>query len=113
MAVNLPSDLIADVMRNAEPARRNAAAVRLQSLGAGRTEFAEMVDGVAQQGPRQVGGEVGCRASCRPYLTESQSGEMSGETSDERASGITPMVEGTEMQDKCLGLNEFFREFRV
>lgn len=54
MAVNLPSDLIADVMRNAEPAQRNAAVARLQSLGAGRTEFAAMVDGVAKQSPRQV-----------------------------------------------------------
>lgn len=46
MAVSLPSDLIVDVMRNADPTRRNAAVARLQSLG-GSAEFASTIDGVA------------------------------------------------------------------
>lgn len=46
MAVTLPSDLVADVMRNADPARRTAAATRLQSMGNG-TAFATAVDAAA------------------------------------------------------------------
>ena len=33
MAVQLPSDIVADVMRNADPVRRLVASSRLQSLG--------------------------------------------------------------------------------
>lgn len=44
MAVSLPSDLVADVMRNADPMRRTAAAARLQSLGNGGAAFAAAVD---------------------------------------------------------------------
>lgn len=48
MAVTLPSDLIADVMRNADPSRRQAATARLQSLGnQEQGEFAGLVDQVA------------------------------------------------------------------
>jgi flagellar protein FlgJ len=52
MAVSLPSDLIADVMRNAEPARRSAAAARLQSMGSRGIDFADVV-GQARQ-PAEV-----------------------------------------------------------
>lgn len=41
MAVQLPSDVVADVMRNADPARRAAAANRLQSVAeSSGTKFA-------------------------------------------------------------------------
>ena len=33
MAVSLPSDLVVDVMRNADPARRSAATAKLSSVG--------------------------------------------------------------------------------
>jgi len=35
MAVSLPSDLIVDVMRNADPARLSAATARLHALSTG------------------------------------------------------------------------------
>ncbi|MFO1131774.1 MAG: rod-binding protein [Hyphomicrobiales bacterium] len=59
MAVSLPSDLIVDVMRNADPSRRNAAAVRLQSLGT-NTNFASTADDLVQMAMEPVGntGEV-------------------------------------------------------
>ncbi len=44
MAVTLPSDLVADVMRNADPTRRNVAVARLQSAG---TSFAVAMDGIS------------------------------------------------------------------
>ena len=46
MAVKLSSDLIADVMRNADPARFNAAAARLQDLRApegASADFANLI----------------------------------------------------------------------
>ncbi|WP_421693061.1 rod-binding protein [Aestuariivirga sp.] len=51
MAVKLSSDLILDVMRNADPARRNAAVARLQSLqGSHQPAFANAMDGL--KGPQ-------------------------------------------------------------
>lgn len=52
MAVSLPSDLIADVIRNADPARRQAAAQRLQSFGDGESVFAAMIE---QSAPLDAG----------------------------------------------------------
>lgn len=47
MAVTLPSDLIADVMRNADAARRGPALARLQSLsGDGERDFAAALNGL-------------------------------------------------------------------
>jgi len=47
MSVTLPSDLVADVMRNADPARRSAAVGRLTSAaGAAGQTFASAIDGV-------------------------------------------------------------------
>lgn len=47
MAVRLPSDLIADVMRNADPVRRSAAAEKLRSAGeSAGTRFALSVEDV-------------------------------------------------------------------
>lgn len=49
MAVHLPSDLISDVMRNADPARRGAAVARLQSAArAPAIDFAGAVDDVGR-----------------------------------------------------------------
>ena len=49
MAVKLTSDLIMDVMRNAEPSRRQAAEIRLEQLGRTQdTAFASAL-GTAQQ----------------------------------------------------------------
>jgi hypothetical protein len=54
MAVSLPSDLIADVIRNANPARRAAAEARLRTS---ETDFAAMVTDVgAAAGPSLSGG---------------------------------------------------------
>ena len=56
MAVKLSSDLILDVMRNADPARRNAAVARLQSLQlTDQTSFATALDGLKIQVPGNVG----------------------------------------------------------
>lgn len=44
MAVTLSSDLVADVIRAADPARRTAALARLKSLGSSGTDFAAAVD---------------------------------------------------------------------
>jgi len=46
MAVKLPSDLIVDVMRNADPVQRNSAVARLRSSGGEDTRFAAAVDQV-------------------------------------------------------------------
>ena len=49
MAVTLPSDLIVDVMRSADPARLERATAKLQSLDASSPEpraFANVLDGV-------------------------------------------------------------------
>lgn len=55
MAVALPSDLVVDVMRNADPARRNAAVARLQSIGPQEaSEFTGMVDGCSGLGAQQT-----------------------------------------------------------
>lgn len=54
MAVRLPSDLIVDVMRNADPSRRGAAELRLRSLGSG-TEFASAIDDAAGLPPARGG----------------------------------------------------------
>ncbi|MCA3554262.1 rod-binding protein [Aestuariivirga sp.] len=44
MAVTLPSDLVADVMRAADPARRTAAAARLTSMSGTTAKFETLVD---------------------------------------------------------------------
>ncbi len=45
MAVRLPSDLVADVMRNADPVRQGAALARLQATGsASATDFSNVID---------------------------------------------------------------------
>lgn len=54
MAVHLPSDLIVDVMRHADPSRRSAAVARLQSFGED-TAFASAVEGVAKGAAPQAG----------------------------------------------------------
>lgn len=47
MGVSLPSDLVLDVMRSADPARLTAAASKLQALDGGeQSEFASLLDGV-------------------------------------------------------------------
>jgi peptidoglycan hydrolase FlgJ len=49
MAVSLPSDLIMDVMRNADPSRVNTVTAKLQDLGGdGRIgeDFANLLDGI-------------------------------------------------------------------
>lgn len=58
MAVSLPSDLVADVIRNADPARRQAAAQRLQSLGEGGSAFAAAIDQAAPLDEGQRGDKV-------------------------------------------------------
>lgn len=44
MAVTLPSDLVADVMRAADPARRTAAVARLTSMSGAAATFETLVD---------------------------------------------------------------------
>lgn len=51
MAVTLPSDIVADVMRNADPARRRAAEARLHSAG---TQFAGLLDAIQQDAVANV-----------------------------------------------------------
>jgi hypothetical protein len=49
MAVSLPSDLIMDVMRNADPSRVNTVTAKLQDLGGERRiakDFANLLDGI-------------------------------------------------------------------
>lgn len=46
MAVSLPSDLVADVMRNADPARRSVAVARLQAPSKPETAFASALESV-------------------------------------------------------------------
>lgn len=58
MAVSLPSDLVADVIRSADPARRQAAARRLESFGEGESAFAAAIDQSAPLGAIQGGQEV-------------------------------------------------------
>lgn len=53
MAVTLRSDLVADVMKNAEPARRRAAEAALQAKG---STFASLVDGQRELGAPSPGG---------------------------------------------------------
>lgn len=51
MAVSLPSDVVADVMRNAEPARREAAVSKLQSVGSsGEGSFASAIGRASSEG---------------------------------------------------------------
>lgn len=66
MAVSLPSDLIVDVMRNADSSRRGAAVARLRSLG--ETDFASAVDGIARAAPVQ---EVVAASFASPALSSS------------------------------------------
>ena len=52
MAVRLPSDLVMDVMRNADPARRNAAVARLETAAQPaerQVAFQGMVDALAPE----------------------------------------------------------------
>lgn len=58
MAVTLSSDLIVDVMRSADPARRNAAVARLQAAGESSRNEAAFADVVNQLGapPDSPGG---------------------------------------------------------
>ena len=53
MAVTLPSDLVMDVLRNADPVRHSGAVARLQSPG---TRFEAVVDGTASTTPGRNGG---------------------------------------------------------
>lgn len=69
MAVELPSDLVLDVMRNADPARINAATARLQTVkGAEHAAFSKMVESPVAQ---TVGvldrdlGDRGCMTDCQ------------------------------------------------
>lgn len=59
MAVSLPSDLILDVMRNADPARLSAATNKLQAIGGEgvTSEFAHMLDGAEGAVSRQEAAE--------------------------------------------------------
>lgn len=66
MAVKLPSDLVSDVMQNADPARRKAAVARLDSLGGG-ARFAAALEDV--QSPVPISGA----ASKLPHLVLSGS----------------------------------------
>lgn len=66
MAVHLPSDIVSDVMRNADPARRGAAVARLQSAaGPGAMEFARAVEGVGQNSSAMTA-EAGKALSAAP-----------------------------------------------
>lgn len=69
MAVELPSDLVMDVMRNGDPARINAARTRLQTeSGVDRTAFSQLVDSaVVQTGsvPDHILNERNCMTDCR------------------------------------------------
>ena len=69
MAVELPSDLVADVMRSADPARLTAARARLQGgSDTASTAFAGLVDSL--QGPERERLDHGlnaaaCRRECK------------------------------------------------
>ena len=55
MAVKLPSDLIVDVMRNADPARQRAAVAKLEALSGSQDQvFAGILDASAGVGPGPV-----------------------------------------------------------
>lgn len=55
MAVKLPSDLIVDVMRQADPARQRAAAAKLESLaGPADQAFAGLLDAAGEASPGPV-----------------------------------------------------------
>ena len=57
MAVSLPSDLIVDVMRNADPARRSAATAKLSSAGESTGgQFASAIEYL--QAPKSKSGEA-------------------------------------------------------
>lgn len=69
MAVRLPSDLIADVMQSADPARRNAATAKLRSAGdAAGVQFAMTFDDVqtpvaTSKGSQNESASVGWRGA--------------------------------------------------
>lgn len=69
MAVELPSDLVMDVMRSADPVRRNAATVKLQAGSGGEhVTFSELVNGTANQSgvfSDHSLTALGCLAGCR------------------------------------------------
>lgn len=70
MAVRLPSDIVADVMRNAEPTRREAAVSKLRSVGVTAEE--SFASAVGKASPESGGLPIRGTISTHSPLVESQ-----------------------------------------
>lgn len=81
MAVAIPSDLIVDVMRNADPARMSSATAKLQSMRDGEAisqDFAGLLGRVAGN-DSGLGVAIGSAASALPGRLPNQSGDSTPE----------------------------------
>lgn len=85
MAVTLSSDLVMDVMRNADPARRNVAVAKLQAAGGSAPREAAFEDVVEALEPREA-------VPVQPLALSFSSGQAAAKNTDTVYKGFERVV---------------------